>query len=104
MAEQVELATDKGAGVINRAEWLAMKGPLDKRVEATRAAVAAVQGARSLARWMSEGEESMRVQWPDLSFDVQCARLRDVIDFVTILPATRGNRFDPDRLVPTYRG
>ena len=45
-----------------------------------------------------------RSSWDDLSLDEQRAYIRAGLESIYVMPSTkRGNRFDPERLVPVWR-
>jgi site-specific DNA recombinase len=86
--------------VISRDEYLAIRSPLEARIEATRRRLADGTGERVLASIRGIA----RTRWPEVGFDQRRAILAAVIERVTIGPGRRGlNRFDPTRLAIAWR-
>lgn len=78
------------------------------RVRALEQEVAELREGR--AQWLLEttGPAMSRItheEWEEMDTDVRRAIIEKVLEAVLVRPATRrGNRFDPERLVPVFRG
>lgn len=95
-----ELARDFGEGRIDRAEWLAARGPLEKRRDVARAHLASDATAVIATAKFGHLADS----WGDLSLDQQRAIVGAVVGAVTVHRATkRGPGFDPSRLAVDWR-
>jgi len=80
LAEVARLNDEAEKLRIERGEWLRARG-----------------GRRAQARLS-------RSSWDDLTLDERRAYVRAELEFIYVMPATkRGNRFDPERLVPVWR-
>lgn len=86
--------------LIGRSEFLAARGALQERLEATRAKLA----ARTPSDVLDGATEGFRARWAELSFDRRRAVLAAVLDRVDVAPTERSNnRFDPSRVSVAYR-
>ncbi len=79
------LAEDHGHGRISRAEWMAARQPLEERLTAAQALVAATEQRVILAAV----DVDLRATWPSLPVDNQRAILAAVFDGIYIKPSTR---------------
>lgn len=95
--ELAALAEDHGAGTITRAEWLAARKPLLRRIDDARAAVAGSADRTALEGLTAKG--SARARWPELSLERRQAVLDVFVDAVVVRRAERrGPGLDPDRI------
>lgn len=99
--ELVELAEDFGEGRIGRAEWIAARQAVERRLEAAlEAERAAVRPA--VEEWTGPG---IRELWPDLSLDEKRAALAALFEEVRVHPARRpGPTWDAVRVEITALG
>ena len=98
-AERIGYARDAAAGVMTRAEWLAMRPVFDERETRLRADLAAIPAPTGRADWAE-----VRAAWADLTLDEQRAFLRHYIGAVVISRARPGTTsFDPGRVDITWR-
>lgn len=89
------------AKLIDRAGFLATRRTLEARIAAGERAIAQSQAA--IVTMMSGA--SARAAWEERGFDWQRALVAAMVDRITVGPGRRGyNRFDPDRITPTWRG
>ncbi|GAA4627036.1 hypothetical protein GCM10023196_037700 [Actinoallomurus vinaceus] len=100
-----QFAEDLGEGLMTRAEWLAARKPVERRLNAAKQLLRAVDSDRVLEDVPSERKELQR--WL-LDTNIEVSRRRAVIllvlNGVVVKPAVSGRaRFDPDRLVPDWR-
>jgi DNA invertase Pin-like site-specific DNA recombinase len=103
-AEQLdELARLYGDQQITVSEWLAARGPIEERLEKAEAALARSNGTSAIGEYLGHSS-ALRDSWTGLPLSRQRAILSAVLEHVTIDPARRGyNRFDPERVVPTWK-
>jgi site-specific DNA recombinase len=98
-----ELAEDWAHGKISRAEWLAARNVVERRLDTARKALARSTRTTALDGFFG-AQGALRTAWPALGIDRRRAVLAAVLDRVTIRPAVRGrNRFDPARVDVTWR-
>lgn len=96
----VELAEDEAEDRITRAEWLAKRERLTKRLEAAQASVR----RSTVDDVLDEVTPGLRDRWPGVSVDRRRAILLAVFERVIIRPAKKpGPVFDPDRVEPIWR-
>ncbi|MFF3443564.1 recombinase family protein [Streptosporangium sp. NPDC002721] len=104
--ELLDLAADHGAGVISRAEWMAARTPLQRRIEAARSSLGRVDVVRVL-EGLPTDPEGMEAFLAD--GEVEASRRRSALgvalERVWVRPViVRGSkRFDPARLAPVWR-
>jgi hypothetical protein len=97
----IDLGKDQDNGLISRKEWLARRGPLQERLDATRAQLAHPERDEALAQ-LDGGD--IRERWATLSVAQQRAVVALVIDRVVISPPPkRGARFDAERVDVIWR-
>jgi site-specific DNA recombinase len=98
-----ELAEEWASGNITRAEWMAARNAIERRLEVARRNLARSTRTTALGGFLG-APGALRAAWPDLPLDRQRAVLGAVVDRVTVGPAVRGrNRFDPERVDVTWR-
>lgn len=86
--------------LISRDEYLAARGPLERRIESARRRLAESTGDRVLESVRSIA----RTRWPEIGFDQRRAILAALIESITIDRGRRGlNRFDPGRVEIRWR-
>ena len=101
-AKLEEFATMLGGDEITHTEWKAMRTPVDARLTAARAQLERSDFGPALDGLV--GVRNLDEVWASLPFDRRRAVLSAVYERVDVIPARRGlNRFDPDRLAPTWR-
>lgn len=96
------LAEDFGNGTITRAEWMAAREPLERRLRDARGALERQQRGRSATIL----DVDLRERWADLDVDQQREILQVVFEAVLIHPAKRkgGPGIELDRIEPRWRG
>jgi DNA invertase Pin-like site-specific DNA recombinase len=95
-----EIETMFEEGVIERDEYLRMRGPARDRVERAHRALASVTG-RSVLADLPSGAEALRAWWykPARTTEERRAVIQAVLREVTIQPSgPRMSRFDPERV------
>lgn len=98
-----ELAEDWAHGKISRAEWLAARNVIERRLDTARKALARSTRTTALDGFFG-AQGALRTAWPAMGIDRRRAVLTAVLDRVAIRPAVRGrNRFDPARVDVTWR-
>ncbi len=91
------LATDFGEGRIDRREWLAARGPLDRRRDDARRAITSTSEDPILEPFRASGD--VRTLWTKADMDRRRAVLRALIDRIVIGPGVPGRKaFDADRV------
>lgn len=97
------LADDHGNGEISRAEWKAARGPIQARLDAARARLAASSQTSALEGFIGTVAE-MTARWDDVNLSQRRAVVTAVVDKVLVHPAgVIRNRFDPARLETVWR-
>ena len=97
------LATDYAAKTISHREWLSARKPIQTRIDSARRRLSRVSPTHSIEEYVGRSG-LLRDAWADLPLTRQAAIIRTLLDTVEVAPAVRGrNRFDPDRLTPTWR-
>jgi DNA invertase Pin-like site-specific DNA recombinase len=92
----VQLGKDHDDGLISRREWLERRQPLQAKIDAARADLAADAEAQVAHQF---NDETVRDRWAAMTLDQRRVVLRTLIASITVLPATvYGNTFDPDRV------
>jgi site-specific DNA recombinase len=88
---------------VSAAEWLAARAPIEERLHRAKLDLARSNGTSAVAEFAGHGS-ALRDSWSGLSLSRRRAILGAVLEHVTIGPALRGrNRFDPERVSPTWR-
>ena len=106
-ADLRELARAFGEAHVTRAEWMAARTPLERRLASAQLRLSEEQGTSALTGLSRPGQ--LRKAWsakngvgePALSLDRKRAILAAVVDHITIKPANPNvarNRFDPSRV------
>jgi site-specific DNA recombinase len=102
-AELVELAAERGRGEITRAEWRAMRDPIEQRLTAARKQLAKSSDSNALDGYVGNAD-ALREQWDALDLSQQRAIIAAVLDHVVVGPGRPGyNRFDESRLSAFWR-
>ena len=102
-AELEDLARLRGEGSISVREWMAARGPIERRREAATKALQGISGASALDGFVGR-PGMLRAQWTDLDVARQRAIIAAVLPRIIINAAVRGrNRFDPGRIQPVWR-
>jgi site-specific DNA recombinase len=100
LGELAGLYADKS---ITASEWMKARDQIETRVRKGQKRLAQSSSHTDLAAVIGQGA-ALRSQWSDLNLDRQAAIIKAVVDFVTILPGTRGvHALDPARVVPVWR-
>jgi site-specific DNA recombinase len=100
-ARMKELSEMFAAGEISRMEWKAARDPLEHQITATEQQLARISGSSTLEQIVGQGA-ALRDAWAGMNLERQHAIVRAVLDYATIMPATRLGRFDPDRIIPEW--
>jgi hypothetical protein len=97
-AQRDELATLYANKAISAQEWLTARNPIEERIRAARARIAASANASALTDLVGTGDQ-LRRSWSTLNLDRQAAIIGAVVDHVDILAGTPGARgLDPNRV------
>jgi site-specific DNA recombinase len=101
-SELTQLATDLGAGLFTRGEWLAMRKPLEQRITDARQAVETQMAAA--AKGGLGNPKALRRQWPKLGLEERQRVVDLFVDSVRISkPGFTGNRFDSSRVAVIWK-
>jgi len=102
-AQQAELAREWGAGRLARAEWLAARDALQRRLDALHAQLRVEQRSAAVKGLVGRSKVLAK-RWPSLSVEQRRAIVAAVLDHARVLPARKGfNRFDPTRFELVWR-
>jgi DNA invertase Pin-like site-specific DNA recombinase len=102
-AKLEELAKAWAADEITKAEWMAARQAVERRLEAAKRAAGRHQRTTALDAFVGQAG-ALRAAWPELSLARRRAVIAAVVDRISIGPAVRGiNRFDPDRVDVVWR-
>src|SRR5581483_63956 len=95
----LDLAADLGEKRITRAEWIAARTPIEKRLAVAEPALANDQSS-SPVRLLAKGGGALREAWAAMTFDERRALVGTAIGRVVVNPAAvRGRHvFDPTRI------
>jgi DNA invertase Pin-like site-specific DNA recombinase len=99
-SELAELAAVRGEGTISMAEWLAVRKPLQERLDAAKVAARHTSRPSAVSRLLGQ-PGAVRKAWPMLEFSERRAVIEATIEKVVIGPATRARhtpieeRLDP---------
>ena len=97
------LAADYAAKTIPHREWLIARKPIQTRIDAAKRRLSRVSQTHPIDEYVGRSP-ALRDAWADLPLTRQAAIIRTLIEEIEVAPALRGrNRFDPDRLTPTWR-
>jgi DNA invertase Pin-like site-specific DNA recombinase len=100
----VQLGKDQDAGLIDRKEWLARRGPLQERLNTARTELSVPERDDAAAFAQLDGPGDIHARWANLSLNTQRAIVGMVIDRVVVNPPpSRGARFDPERVDVVWR-
>jgi DNA invertase Pin-like site-specific DNA recombinase len=99
-----QLAKDHYADkLISRAEFLAARDAIEKRLQAGERSRAQVRGIEALTGLPRDGN-ALRDAWPTLGLDRKQAIVKAAFDRIIIKPVVKGrNRFDAGRIEPIWR-
>ena len=94
-----ELAEDLGEKRISRAEWIAARAPIEKRLAAADRDLAA-SGEVGPVRLLAEGGGALREAWAAMTFDERRALVAAAVERVVVNPTLVHGRhvFDPARI------
>lgn len=103
-ARMDELADAWADGDMSRAEWKRARDRIEARLEANRRALARMTRRDAIQDYIGQGA-TLRSQWESLNLSKQVPIIKAVLEYATILTATkRGYQgLDLDRVVPTWR-
>ena len=103
-AQLTELAAAYAAKQITMAEWLAARGPIERRIEESSAEFAAVSRQdRAFTEYVGRGG-ALREDWSLLSIDQQRAIVASVLDHIVVEAAgTQRRTFDPSKIKPVWK-
>jgi site-specific DNA recombinase len=88
---------------ITRGEWLKARAPIEKRLEAAKKKLAALNRTTVLLPFV-EDATALRQQWQTMTLSRQHQIIIVALQHVEVRPAVRGrNRFDESRLRPVWR-
>lgn len=88
---------------ISLSEWMAARAPIEERLEQAKSSLARTNGTSTVVEFIGHGTR-LRERWDALALSRKRAILSTLLEHITIRPAVRGrNRFDPDRVSPTWR-
>ncbi|MGH4020345.1 MAG: hypothetical protein ACRDT0_14145, partial [Pseudonocardiaceae bacterium] len=98
-----ELAAERGAGEISKAEWRAMRAPIVARLDAARARLARTSHTNALDAFTGPLPD-MQKRWEDMNTSQRRAVVKAVVECVRVLPAAQlGGQLDPDRFDARWR-
>lgn len=98
-----ELAQAYGERTISLNEWLAARGPIERRLSTAKRQLARL-GRVSVVEGHVGHASALRKLWPDLPLTRQRAIIAAVLDHLVIGPGRRGyNRFDETRVAAVWR-
>lgn len=107
-----ELAGAYAARQISMAEWLAARGPIERRIEDASAQFAAASSRQTIASEYMGRRGALREDWsrqsddgtPVLSIDTKRAIIASVLDHIVVEPAARGSKaFDASKIKPVWK-
>jgi site-specific DNA recombinase len=102
-AQLTELAGAYAAKRITMAEWLAARGPIERRIEEASTAFAAASRERTSSEYVGRGG-ALREDWGLLSIDRRRAVIAGVLDHIVDEPAERGSKlFDATKIKPVWK-
>jgi DNA invertase Pin-like site-specific DNA recombinase len=88
---------------ITRGEWVKARAPIEKRLDAAKRRLAAINRTTELTPHLGNAKE-LRGQWVELTLSRQKQIVAALLQHVVVGPGRRGyNRFDPARLQPVWR-
>jgi site-specific DNA recombinase len=98
-----ELADMWGERQITRPEWVKARAPIEKRLDAAKRRLAAINRTTELTPHLGNARE-LREQWADMTLSRQKQIVAALLQHIVVGPGRRGyNRFDPARLTPVWR-
>ena len=104
-AQLAELGEAYANQQIGMPELIAARRLIEARLDSARKQLAKLTRTSALADYIIGQADSLRDRWESLDLSRQHAIIEAILDRLTIQPATRrgSNRFDPDRVTPTWR-
>jgi site-specific DNA recombinase len=97
-----DLAADHGNRLINRAEWMAAREPIQARIDQARRRLSRLSPTTPIDGYVGEAD-LLRAAWMGLPLSRQQAIVRVLLDRVIAHPAQPGAKFDPNRFEPIWR-
>ena len=98
-----ELAEMWGKREITRREWVKARAPIEKRLDAAKRRLAAINRTTELTPHLGNAQE-LREQWQTMTLTRQQQIVGALLEHVVVGPGRRGfNRFDPARLTAVWR-
>jgi site-specific DNA recombinase len=92
-----------GSRLTEPAEWVTARAPIEKRLDAAKRRLAAINHTTELTPHLGNVQE-LREQWAEMSLSRQKQIVAALLQHVIVRPGRRGyNRFDPSRLTPVWR-
>jgi len=88
---------------ITRREWVTARAPIEKRLDAAKRRLAAINRTTELSPHLGNAQE-LREQWQTMTLSRQKQIVAALLEHVVVGPGRRGyNRFDPARLTAVWR-
>jgi site-specific DNA recombinase len=98
-----ELADLWAQNEITRREWVKARDPIEKRLNAAKRRLAAINRTTQLTPHLGNAKE-LRERWGEMTLTRQQQIVGALLQHVVVGPGRRGyNRFDPARLQPLWR-
>jgi site-specific DNA recombinase len=98
-----ELAEMWAEHEITRPEWVKARAPIEKRLDAAKRRLAAINRTTELTPHLGNAQE-LREQWAEMTLSRQKQIVAALLQHIVVGPGRRGyNRFDPSRLTPVWR-
>lgn len=98
-----ELAQMWAEREITRGEWVSARAPIEKRLDAAKRRLAAINRTTELTPHLGNAKE-LREQWETMTLTRQKQIVGALLQHVVVGPGRRGfNRFDPARLTAVWR-
>lgn len=103
-ARMEDLAAMWADGKIGSKEWKIARDRLEASMTANQRALSRLTNHDTIENYLGQGS-TLREQWDGLNLSRQAGIVKAVLDYATILPATKAGRtgLDPDRVAPTWR-
>jgi site-specific DNA recombinase len=88
---------------ITRGEWVRARAPIEKRLDAAKRRLAAINRTTELTAYLGNAKQ-LREKWAEMALTQQRQIVGALLQHVIVGPGRRGyNRFDPARLRPVWR-
>lgn len=98
-----ELATAYGQRLVSLREYLKAREPIEARIDRARRELSRSGGTVSVREFVGHADR-LRGVWDEMPIERRQAVIGAILDRVTVAPGVRGrNRFDPDRVTPTWK-